>query len=292
MRTRDALLTMAVVPIVAVMVVTCAPKPDVRKGGAETRFAPESSPAIDFAKLEREVPFSIDELEALIPQRFAGFTQEQVDQIYGRLTAGPIPDGNYDGDLFFPRGSNGGTRLGEVLGGRLTSWIGNLAVRNAELFARMLWKGKVFSRQGRLVRTRIEDFAPFAPLMGGDTRGIERITVAGRDALLLFPARLYCGQSLLDGRRESIVMDYAFTDELPGYREQPDELAGRNGLRIRDEIRMIRPGFYLGRAYMNRVFAVNFTLINNDAVSAGATSFRMGTVQQDCWTGTQKIGRR
>ncbi len=68
----------------------------------------------------------------------------------------------------------------------------------------------------------------------------------GRDTFLLFPAKLYCGQSLLDGRRESVIIDYAFTDELPGYREHPDSLGGRKGLRIRDEIRMVRPGFYLG----------------------------------------------
>ena len=42
------------------------------------------------------------------------------------------------------------------------------------------------------------------------------------------------------------------TTTLPGYQEHPDALAGRNGLRIRDEIRMIRPGFYLGRAYANQ----------------------------------------
>ena len=29
---------------------------------------------------------------------------------------------------------------------------------------------------------------------------------------------------------------------------------------MRDEIRMIRPGLYLGRAYLDRGFALNFTL--------------------------------
>ena len=66
------------------------------------------------------------------------------------------------------------------------------------------------------------------------------------DVWLLFPAKLYCGQSLLDGRRESVIIDYAYNDDLPGYQENPDALAGRNGLRIRDEIRMIRPGLLPG----------------------------------------------
>ena len=33
------------------------------------------------------------------------------------------------------------------------------------------------------------------------------------DENLFFPAKVYCAQSLLDGRRESIVIDYAFSDE-------------------------------------------------------------------------------
>ena len=114
----------------------------------------------------------------------------------------------------------------------------------------------------------------------------------GRDTFLLFPAKLYCGQSLLDGRRESVVIDYAFTDELPGYRESPDALGGRLGVRIRDEIRMVRPGFYLGRAYMNHIFGLNFTLYNADAAAAGNQAFRAGqAVAEDCWPGSQMASR-
>ena len=49
--------------------------------------------------------------DSVTPGRLAEYSQEQVDQIYGRLTAGPIPDGAYDGDLFFPRGTDSETRL-------------------------------------------------------------------------------------------------------------------------------------------------------------------------------------
>ena len=104
---------------------------------------------------------------------------------------------------------------------------------------------------------------------------------------LLFPTKLYCGQSLLDGRRESIIIDYAYTDDLPGYLEKLDHLVGREGLRIRDEIRMLRPGFYLGRAYMDRVFVLNFTLYN-EAIAEGAAAGGAGaTGQEPCWAGEQ-----
>jgi hypothetical protein len=255
----------------------------------DIRFAADG---MDFARLEHEMPLSIDEREALTPEMLAGFSQEQVDQIYGRLAAGPIPEGAYDGDLFFPRGTDGDTRLSEIVGGHLKGRLASLGVRRTESLGRALWKGKVFYKQERLLRNRMEDTQLLAPLTGGNTQGIEKITVNGRDAFLLFPARLYCGQSLLDGRRESVIIDYAFTDELPGYREQPDFLAGRNGLRVRDEIRMVRPGFYLGRAYLNRIFGLNFTLYNAEAESAGRQALRDGSVAQDCFTGTQQVARR
>jgi len=259
-----------------------------RSRQAEVRFASEP---LDFARLEHEYPLTATELASLTPARLRQYSQEQTDQIYGRLTAGPIPDGAYDGDLFFPRGTDSETRLGEILGGRLKSRLANLGVRKTERLGRILWKGKVFYRRERLLRNRIEDLAILSALTGGSTEGIEKISVNGRDAFLLFPARLYCGQSLLDGRRESIIIDYAFSDELPGYREHPDALGGRSGLRIRDEIRMVRPGFYLGRAYLNRIFGLNFTLYNESAAAAGEADFRAGRTPQDCWTGTQ-VARR
>ena len=249
---------------------------------ADVRFG---SAGLDFARLEHEYPLTADERASLTPARLAQYSQEQVDQIYGRLTAGPIPDGAYDGDLFFPRGTDSETRLGEILTGPLKSRLATLGVRKTEALGRMLWKGKVFYRRERLLRNRIEDLAALAPLTGGTTAGIEKISVNGRDAFLLFPARLYCGQSLLDGRRESIIIDYAFSDELPGYRENPDALGGRNGFAIRDEIRMVRPGFYLGRAYLNRIFGLNFTLYNVGVAD------RAENAAEDCFAGTQVVRR-
>ena len=259
-----------------------------RTDQALIRFASEP---LDFARLEHEYPLSIGERESLTPELLAGYSQEQVDQIYGRLTAGPIPDGPYDGDLFFPRGTDSETRLGEIIGGHLKSRIANFGVRRTEGLGRLLWKGKVFYRNERLLRNRIEDLAVLAPLTGGNTAGIEKVSVNGRDAFLLFPAKLYCGQSLLDGRRESIIIDYAFSDEMPGYRESPDALGGRNGFRIRDEIRMVRPGLYLGRAYLNRIFGLNFTLYQPEAEAAGRSDFSGGRIAEDCWAGTQ-VARR
>ena len=260
-------------------------------GRPNVPFAQASTPAMDFARLEHTLPLSIEDRITLRPQHMATLSQEEVDQIYGRLTAGPIPDGAFDGDLVFPRGTDGDTRLAEILPGRVKAILANFAVRKTEALGRTLWKGKVFYRDTRLLRNRIDDLSVLSPILGKNPSEIQKIDVGGRDAYLLFPAKLYCGQSLLDGRRESVIIDYSFTDELPGYRASPDSLAGRDGLRIRDEIRMVRPGFYLGRAYLNRVFGLNFTLYNAQQAEAGLADFRAGKISEDCWAGTQRAQR-
>ena len=112
-------------------------------------------------------------------------------------------------------------------------------------------------------------------LLGHDIKGQMR-----------FPAKLYCGQSLLDSRRESIIIDYAYTDtvKIDGQSPYSDEIdwiaggktkSGKRGLAVRDEIRMIRPGFYLGRAYMDRVFILNF-ILSSDQAEGG---------EDTCWPG-------
>jgi hypothetical protein len=157
-----------------------------------------------------------------------------------------------------------------------------------ETIGETLWKGKVFFRDERVLRNRIEslDILKKAGLVEGEPK---KVTFGGKEAWLLFPAKLYCGQSLLDSRRESIIIDYFFTDEIKGYQEKPDFLAGRRGLKIRDEIRMIRPGLYLGRAYTDKVFLLNFVLENKDIEKRDGDAFvKTGQVAEDCWPGTQQ----
>jgi hypothetical protein len=247
------------------------------------------SDKIDLARLEHELPLTPADLIKITPENLKGATQEQVDQIYARLTAGPIPDGAYDGQMFFPKGSSERARLAEIVGGGIKGFIVDRKAATLEHIGEFIWKGKVFYRQEGVLRNRIQDLLLLKPIVGPNVEKIQKIDVDGKDAWLLFPAKLYCGQSLLDGRRESVIIDYAFTDDLPGYREMPDVLAGREGLEIRDEIRMVRPGFYLGRAYMKKVFALNFTLYNKAVAEKESPAFASsGSVAEDCWVGNQR----
>lgn len=244
---------------------------------------------MDLAKVEQTQPLSRAERNQLTPQNLKTLTQEEIDQIYARLTAGPIPDGPFEGAVYLAQGTGLDTIAKQV--GGLKGAVIELKAGALQHLAETLWQGKVFYRDQRVLRNRIENTALLTPLLGGDLgdlKNIPKISVNGKDAWLLFPAKLYCGQSLLDSRRESIIIDYAFTDDVEGYREMPDKLAGRNGFQVRDEIRMVRPGFYLGRAYLGRVFALNFTLYNEEIAKRDGPAFDDNqAIAEDCWMGTQ-----
>lgn len=245
---------------------------------------------MDFARLEHEYPLTPSDLEKITPSNLRAATQEQIDQIYARLTAGPIPDGPFEGDFFFPKDNSGKPRISEIAGRGLKGKIIELTSAGLEFLGTTLWKGKVFYRDQRVLRNRIDNLRVLKLLIEVDMSDIQKLTVKGQDSWLLFPAKLYCGQSLLDGRRESIIIDYAFSDDIEGYQENPDFLASRRGFKVRDEIRMVRPGFYLGRAYLGRNFLLNFTLYNEEIVNK-PTSGPLGDkqIKEDCWVGPQRI---
>jgi hypothetical protein len=92
----------------------------------------------------------------------------------------------------------------------------------AEVINHFGWQGKVFDSKKGVLKNRILAF--------------------GFEAIL---ARVYKGPSWLDGK-ECIVLDYSETSLLAHY--------------IRDEIRSIGPGFYLGKVYWGKDRLIDFCL--------------------------------
>jgi len=84
------------------------------------------------------------------------------------------------------------------------------------------WQGKVFDAAGGFLKNRITAF------------GVEAII-----------AKVYKGPSWLDGK-ECIVLDYSQTSFVAE--------------RIRDEIRLISPAFYLGKVYWGKERLIDFSL--------------------------------
>jgi len=260
-----------VVPLLAALAVVSACR---SASPPALRFAP---PGTEVTRLRSEYPLTDGERRALTPENVRTLTQDQVDQIYVRLSAGPIPDGPFRGDLFYPRDRNGRARIRD-LPDPAPGLLAHVAALRAERLGRALWKGKVFFRSERILRNRIDDLAILSPIIR-DSATIPKLTFDGETTWLLFPARVSCGESRLDPTRPSIVIDYSRGSEIEGYRAVPDKLAGAEGLNIRDEVRRVRAGFYLGRAYFGERFALNFTLI--DPATAAAAPPPTDT-QADC----------
>jgi hypothetical protein len=92
----------------------------------------------------------------------------------------------------------------------------------AEIINHFGWQGKVFDAANGSLKNRILAF------------GVEAII-----------AKVYKGPSWLDNK-ECIVLDYSQTSIV--------------AQRVRDEIRLISPGFYLGKVYWNKDRLIDFCL--------------------------------
>jgi len=92
----------------------------------------------------------------------------------------------------------------------------------AEIINHFGWQGKVFDAKKGALKNRILSF------------GLEAII-----------AKVYKGPSWLDGK-ECIVLDYSETSLVAQW--------------IRDEIRQIGPGLYLGKVYWDKTRTIDFCL--------------------------------
>jgi hypothetical protein len=269
------------------LVVSMAVALALLSGGCATtlpsiRFAP---PGTDVAKLRSDYALTDAERLALTPESVKRLTQDQVDQIYLRLSSGAIPDGPFRGDLFFPRDRDGHARIRDLAEPAALPLLAHVGALHAESLGRLFWRGKAFFRSQMILRNRIEDVAILRPFID-NPETIPKMSFDGQTTWLLFPAVLSCGTSRLDATRPSTVIDYSRGKQVEGYRDIPDRLAGPERLNIRDEVRIVRPGFYLGRAYFGQRFALNFTLL--DPAIAPPTPPLTG-IQEDCHGAEGKV---
>ena len=248
----------------AVLFMTLGILSGCRTAAPPIRFAPAGT---DSTILRNEYALTAAERASLTPDNLRTLSQEQIDQIYARLSTGPLPDGPFRGDLFFPRDRDRRVLIRDMPG-TLPGPLADIATVPIEHLGKAFWRGKVFFKSQGILRNRIEDLVILRPLIK-NSETIPKLTFDGQTTWLLFPARVSCGDSLLDPAHRSIVIDYAKGSEIEGYREIPDKLAGAEGLGIRDEVRRVRRGLYLGRAYFHKQFGLNFTLVDPTAAASG-----------------------
>lgn len=230
----------------------------------------------DAAWLERNYPLSADSAQNITSADLEKMTQEELDQIYIRSKMGVIVPGTYAGKIAVQDG---------VLKDKIGGVFSNTKVMKImdrlcsgrdviECLGEVAWKGKRIYPKNEdgvfLLRNAISKelsrglsfaLSPFVSAISNVwTLGKVAEDFNGESKHMLFPAKVYYGMSLLDGRKESIIIDYAWGSDFSPFIKGIDDLAGRGFMDIRDEIRMVKPGLYLGRAYTNKIFLLNFIL--------------------------------
>lgn len=233
-------------------------------------------------EIEQKHPLTDDCRAKLTPESVAKLEQWQVNQLYARLEGRAIPNGPWQGRFFFAEG--GGVReIGQVFQGlptRILDRFVNFKLDQLTEVGKALWKGKVFYKEEGVLRNMIDREGIVEKIFNVDPSEVRTEVIDGREVALLFPAALYCGESLNDPRRESGIIDYSVSDTIEGYIPNVDFLAAKDGLNIRDEIRFVRPGFYLGLAYyLDGKLLLTFTLYNEEQASSGVTP------EPECWDG-------
>jgi hypothetical protein len=237
----------------------------------------------DAARVEASAPLTVSDRASLTVAILKSYTQEQLDQLYFRLGSGPIPAGDFNGTVLVKN-----TLVQAIEGKLIENFTAQGAVKGLvrkalmkflcqsqdglECIGTYLWKGKHFYPPLSDGTVELRNAIPMfvrnsAGLrlagLGGLIQPLQRARVEkfnGTDFMMLFPANVYCGISLFDTRRESIVIDPGYGEDFQPFIPEVDGLGGRDGKGIRDEIRMVRPGLYLGRAYADKIFLLNFVL--------------------------------
>ena len=125
-------------------------------------------------------------------------------------------------DALFTASPAGGIPDGEAEGTAIVAPGTTFSDDIARFISNFAWQGKVFDAKKGVLRNKILPF--------------------GLNAII---ARVYKGESWLDGK-ECIVLDYSDTSLLAHW--------------IRDEIREISPGVYLGKVYWGRQRLIDFAL--------------------------------
>ena len=122
-------------------------------------------------------------------------------------------------DALFTSSPAGDIPKGEATGTAIVAPGTTFSPTIAEFISTFAWQGKVFDAEKGVLRNKILPF--------------------GLNAII---AKVYKGESWLDGK-ECIVLDYSETSLVAHW--------------IRDEIRLIGPGLYLGKVYWG-IRAVQF----------------------------------
>lgn len=194
----------------------------------------------------------------LTPAVVMQLDQAALDAVYAAAAPGPIPDGTYSATPFVPRPRTNADATAELIA-RLPDDASHLPVAQVRAAAAALWRTRVFDRSQHVVRAQVDG------------------------SQLMYPGRVQCAPSLSVPDGAAILIDYTASEHLPGYRETPDAVTGRSGLQLREELRALQPGLYLGRAYSGDTLVLNFVLYDDSRPRAASSAG--DRMNDDCGAG-------
>ncbi len=181
-------------------------------------------------------PCDLRHRHSLNKESFDTCSQEVLDEFYLKLSWGSkIPQGFFEGRVQLAKRQ----LPAKNLIARLRQFVPGFVREQEELLMEGFWKGKVFYASNTS-----------HPVLWN------RILKKSE----AFPAHVYVGKSLFDAQKNSLVIDYLSNQDIEGYKPSRDWLVNSKALAIRDEIREVRPGLFLGRAYVRDRFFLNFIL--------------------------------
>lgn len=176
--------------------------------------------------------------EELKLNSFDNCSQSKLDAFYKEIEAGSkIPDGVFNGKVQIASRESK-IKIIEKIRDIFPDYSQNIE----ESFLERVWAGKIFYRQNinsAILFNRIRE---------------------AQQIKLMFPAHVYFGRSLFDTNKHSVIIDYKYNQDIEGYNPKRDWIVNESALAIRDEVRQVKDGLYLGRAYLKSKFLLNFVL--------------------------------
>ena len=211
----------------------------------------------DFSEVERLAPLNMTAFNSLKAADLRSMSLEEFNQLYARLSSGPMPLGDYSGTILTAK-----PPVFQAVKKRIMKQIHVVKPivditsvicghDGEDCLFEFIWRGKKFydkNSMGQIEARTATSLIPFT-------------------TMTLFPMNTYCGQSQVDSRRESIISDGGFSDDFSSYVQIRDDLITRRNLNISEEYRLLRPGLYLGKVFSNRIFLFNLVLEKKDAVN-------------------------
>ena len=258
-----------------------------RRTSSSRRPARATRAKPDFAAVEHDFPLSTAELAKLTPDNIVNYSQEQLDQIYARLTAGPIPDGPFDGNLVFPMGASGDRRLAEIVGG-LPGFAVELKLHRVEdARAPAVERQGVLPRRPTAAQSHRRPHGPEADRRRPATRWRRSRSTARTSGC---SSRRGCtaGRACSTAAASRSSSTTSSPTTCPATARSPTSSPAGTASRCATRSAWSGPASTSAAPTSGRVFLLNFTLYNKDVAERDGAAFqKTGTVKEDCWPGTQ-----